>query len=148
MKKLMLIVAAAFTFIAGGCVKSTTSVEVSVDQTQTNTPGTSADSVPVECTLRSLDAGAAGDVFTLAQGGAGVSLVVALRGSAGELPSHCNASHLPAWTVLAGACTILGNGYSASVAAPLSAPIGSSCLVQARVEGTLSNILTFSVVAP
>lgn len=141
-----LILAAA---VAGGCVKSTTAVEVHVDQTQiASTPGTSADSVPVECTLRSLDAGAAGDVFTLRQGGAAVSLVISLRGSGGELPEHCNSAHLPAWTVLSGACALQGNGYMAGIAANSGAPIGSSCLVQARVESMLSNILTFSVVAP
>lgn len=135
--------------VAAGCVKSTTAVEVHVDQTQiASTPGTSAADVPVECTLRSLDAGAAGDVFTLRQGGAAVSLVVSLRGSAGELPAHCNTAHLPAWTVLSGACSLQGNGYTAGIAANSGAPIGSSCLVQARVEAMTSNILTFSVVAP
>jgi len=134
--------------VCGACVRSSTSVEVRVDQTQTTTPGTSAPTVPVECTLRSLDAGTAGDDFTLVPGGAAVTLVVALRGSAGELPSHCNATHLPAWSVLSGACTLQGNGYSASVVANTGATIGSSCLVQARVEGTLSNTLTFLVVAP
>lgn len=136
-------------FVVSGCVKSTTAVEVNVDQAQIATaPGTSADNVPVECALRSLDAGAAGDVFTLRQGGAAVSLVISLLGSGGELPERCNASHLPAWTVLTGACTLQGNGYTAGVAANAGAPIGSTCLVQARVESFTSNILTFSVVAP
>lgn len=133
--------------ILSGCVKVSTGVDVDVTQTQATQPGTSAEDVPVECTLRAIDIGAAGDDFTLVPGAAGVGLVISLLGQSGELPERCRQSHLPAWETVSGACTILGTGYTATISAPTGATVGSACVVRARVEGKTSNDLRFTVVA-